>query len=146
MGLDEEARDPDKPVRAIERLRGLLAPGGRLWARCRWATTPKLDERIRDGRLPFDRVRALRRDSHRQGWREVDLDQVWDAAYDRLLFSASGLLVASWTADRPGSRRRQCRHARTPTRPPAAAAARDQARLRPIASSSSGDSARGLAP
>ena len=93
VGLDEDVRDPGKPARAVERLRGLLAPGGKLWATIPVDYNRDLDERIRDGRLPFDRVRALRRDSHRQGWREVDVDQVWDAAYDRLLFSASGLLV-----------------------------------------------------
>jgi SAM-dependent methyltransferase len=93
VGLDEDVTDPGKPERAIEHLRRLLAPGGRLWATIPVGYNADLDQRIRAGDLPFDRVRALRRRSHRQGWRQVELDEVWSAEYDRLLFSASGLLV-----------------------------------------------------
>ena len=93
VGFDEDVTDPDKPARAVEHLRALLAPGGRLWATIPVGYNAEMDARVRDGRLAFDRLRALRRDSHRQGWREVELDQVWDAEYDRLLFSATGLLV-----------------------------------------------------
>ncbi len=93
VGFDEDVADTDKPARAVERLRGLLAPGGRLWATIPVGYNPELDRRLRDDGLGFDRVRALRRDSHRLGWREAALDEVWDAEYDRLLFAASGLLI-----------------------------------------------------
>lgn len=93
VGLDEDDIDPEKCGRAVEHLRGLLAPGGRLWATIPVDYNRDLDRRIRAGELPFDRLRALRRDSHRAGWHQVEPDEVWDAGYDRLLFSASGLLV-----------------------------------------------------
>ena len=98
VGFDEDVADPEKPARAIEHLRGLLAPGGRLWATIPVGYNASMDERIREGALGFDRVRALRRSSPRQGWRQVDVDQVWSAEYDRLLFSATGLLVCELSA------------------------------------------------
>ena len=93
VGFDEDVTDPDKPARAVEHLRTMLAPGGRLWATIPVGYNAEMDRRVRDGLLGFDRVRALRRDSHRRGWREVELGEVWDAGYDRLLFTASGLLI-----------------------------------------------------
>ena len=57
-----------------------------------------MDERIRAGSVGYDRVRALRRPSHREGWRQVELADVWNAEYDRLLFTATGLLVCEASA------------------------------------------------
>jgi uncharacterized protein DUF268 len=91
VGFDEDVIDPDKPLRAVERLRGLLEPGGLLWLTVPVGYNPSLDERVRDGRLPADRVRALRRERGR--WGEVEPARVWDAQYDRLLFTASGVVV-----------------------------------------------------
>ena len=93
VGFDEVVLDPEKPERAIRALAGLLEPGGRLWVTLPVGYNPSLDERIRDGRVRFDRVRALRRG--RAGWAEVEVSEVWDAAYDRLLFTATGLLVCA---------------------------------------------------
>ncbi len=91
VGFDEDVVDPDKPERAVRALAELLEPGGRLWVTLPVGYNASLDERVRTGRLAFDRVRALRRS--RGGWAEVDPGEVWDAAYDRLLFTATGLLV-----------------------------------------------------
>ena len=93
VGLDEVVLDAEKPERAIRALAGLLEPGGRLWVTVPVGYNASLDERIRDGRVRFDSVRALRRGP--AGWAEVDVSEVWDAAYDRLLFTASGLLICA---------------------------------------------------
>lgn len=98
VGLDESVRDPDKPGRAIERLRSLLAPGGRLWITLPVDYNHDLDRQLRAGELGFESVRALRRDKHRNRWREVPVDGVWSAGYDRLLYTAHGVVVAEYVA------------------------------------------------
>jgi hypothetical protein len=103
VGLDEDVLDPGKPARAIERLRGLLAPGGTLWVTLPVGYNPDLDAAVRSGGIAFDRLTALRRGPHRNRWRQVPVDGVWDAAYDRLLYTAHGLLVGEITG-RPDGR------------------------------------------
>lgn len=93
VGLDEDLRDPGKPVRAVRRLAELLAPGGRLWITLPVGYNPDLDAQLRAGAVTFDRLAALRREPHRNRWRQVPVGQVWDAGYDRLLYTAHGLLV-----------------------------------------------------
>jgi SAM-dependent methyltransferase len=96
VGWDEDVVDPEKPGRAVEALKRSLAPGGLLWLTLPIGYNPHLDRRLRDGVDGFTRLRALRREAARNVWREVPLDQVWDAGYDRLLYTAHGLVVAEF--------------------------------------------------
>ena len=96
VGLDEDVLDPAKPGRAIEMLKDLLAPGGRLWVTVPVGYNPDLDAQLRDGSLGFTDLAALRREDARNAWRQVPLDEVWDATYDRLLYTAHGLVVAEY--------------------------------------------------
>lgn len=101
VGWDEEVVDPEKPGRALAVLKESLAPGGRLWTTLPVGYNPHLDERLRAGEYGFTRLRALRRERSRNVWREVPVDEVWDAEYDRLLFTAHGVVIAEY--DAPGS-------------------------------------------
>lgn len=94
VGLDEDVLDPGKPARAIDALTGLLAPGGTLWTTLPVGYNPDLDAAVRSGTIGFDRLTALRREPARNRWRQVPVADVWDAPYDRLLYTAHGLLVA----------------------------------------------------
>ncbi len=98
VGVDEDTKDPGKAARSVERLKGLLKPGGLLWITVPVDYNTDLDRQVRDGELDFTRLRALRRDDHRNRWREVPVADVWDAAYDRLLYTAHGLVVAEFVA------------------------------------------------
>ncbi|MCP3423561.1 class I SAM-dependent methyltransferase [Nocardioides pinisoli] len=93
VGLDEDVRDDDKPLRAIERLRAHVAPGGRLWVTHPVGYNAALDARLRDGVPGVARMRALRRDRTRNQWREVPLDEAWGTPYDRLLYTAHAVVV-----------------------------------------------------
>ena len=93
VGFDEEPRDPAKVGRAIEVLRELLAPGGLLWATLPAGYNPELDRQVHAGELGFTKVRALRRERAANRWREVALADARELPYDRLLFTAHGLLV-----------------------------------------------------
>ena len=102
VGLDEDVRDPTKPGRALRTLTSLLAPGGTLWLTVPVGYNPALEAELRDGGHPVASLRALRRGRWRNTWREVPVDEVWDAAYDRLVYTAHGLVVAELR--RPGAR------------------------------------------
>lgn len=99
VGWDERPRDAGRALAAIEHLHELLAPGGRMLVTLPVGANPALDRAIAAGRAPFTTVRALRRAHDRNAWNEVDPSDVWDAAYDRLLYRARGLLVCELRAD-----------------------------------------------
>ena len=98
VGLDEDVKDPDKVNRAVEHLKSLLAPGGWLWITVPVGYNSHLDQGIRDGTISFDRLTALRREDLRNLWRQVPVEHVWDAAYDRLLYTAHGVVIAEFRA------------------------------------------------
>jgi hypothetical protein len=98
VGLDEETLDPDKPCRAISRLKGLLKPGGLLWVTLPVGYNTDLDHQLRAGDLGFTRLRAMVREDARNKWRQVPVEQVWQEGYDRLLYTAHGLVVAEYVA------------------------------------------------
>jgi SAM-dependent methyltransferase len=99
VGWDEEPRDPDKAARAIEHLRGLLAPGGRLVFSVPAGYNPGLDRRLAGGEVELSELGALGRD--RGGWREVDPRAALAAGYDELLYEAEAVLIATAQAQPP---------------------------------------------
>lgn len=92
VGFDERPRDPGKPLRAVEHLRGMLEPGGRLVFSLPVGYNPQLDGRLRDGALALSDCGGLRR---RKTWQEVSCEEAWDAPYDELLYRASGVVIAT---------------------------------------------------
>ena len=100
VGLDEASLDPDKPGRAIARLQALLKPGGLLWVTLPVGYNTDLDRQLKEGELGFTSLGALLRQDARNVWREVPVEQVWQARYDRLLYTAHGLVVAEYVAPR----------------------------------------------
>lgn len=93
VGLDEDVIDECKPARAIERLKAHVRPGGLLWITHPVGYNEALDAQLRSGAIASNRMRALRRDKHRNVWREVPPEQAWGTAYDRLLYTAHAVLV-----------------------------------------------------
>jgi len=62
VGWDEDPRDPEKIPRAIQNLRRLLLPSGRLFSSCPLSYNPHLDALIAAGALGADRQAFLVRD------------------------------------------------------------------------------------
>jgi SAM-dependent methyltransferase len=98
VGLDEQVQDPGKPARAITGLKSLLRPDGRLWLTHPVGYNPALDELMRSNDAGFTSLGALRRANDRNVWWEVPIDEVWEATYDRLLYTAHGLVVAEYVS------------------------------------------------
>lgn len=97
VGLDEAVLDPAKPARAVELLKSLVRPGGKLWVTHPVGYNPSLDADLASGAIAFDSLKALRREPKRNVWRSVPVADVWDAQYDRFIFAAHGVVVAEWT-------------------------------------------------
>lgn len=93
VGWDEEPRDETKALKAIENLRGLLAPEGKLVVTIPIGYNPPLDRMIEDGRISFTERAYLKRKLRRNEWREVSDGEVRDPHYDWQANSARELLV-----------------------------------------------------
>lgn len=97
IGFDEEPPDPPKVRRVVERLRSLLAVGGRLVASFPVGCNPYIDGELRRGTFPLAQYRCLARVGGPSIWREVPFDPM---AVRPSLRRTETLVVAS--ADRSG--------------------------------------------
>jgi SAM-dependent methyltransferase len=102
VGFDEHPSDPDKPRRAIEHLRRLLAPGGLLCVTIPAGYNPDLDHTIREGRVAWTRVRALRRREDGRTWGEAPWADVMSLPWRAQWLGASGVLFGYIQDDRAG--------------------------------------------
>jgi SAM-dependent methyltransferase len=79
VGWDEEPREPEKCLRALARLRELLAPGGRMLLTIPLGYNSFVDQAIRDGRIKGDHQSTFSRSSFNR-WKQTDLGT--DFSYD----------------------------------------------------------------
>jgi SAM-dependent methyltransferase len=100
VGWDYSDRaQPDKIVIAIERLRSLLTPTGRLLVTLPMGYNPHLDRLLHDGRLHFDGLLAMQRISRDNRWRETEWSDVLHARYNAPFPGANGLVFGVIGAD-----------------------------------------------
>jgi SAM-dependent methyltransferase len=95
IGQDEEKRERDKPLRAIENLARLLAPGGRMVATVPVGVNPDLDRLLLSGDTPFQETLAMRRLPISNTWEQVDPASVAGEGYSRMGFRAKAILIAT---------------------------------------------------
>jgi hypothetical protein len=93
VGWDEEPKDESKCLRAFENLQSLLALEGRLVVTIPLGYNPSLDRMIDEGRISFSKRVYLKREPHRNIWREVSTEDVRQPHYDRQTPAAHELLV-----------------------------------------------------
>lgn len=93
VGWDEAPREPGKAVRALDALRAMLAPNGRLELTVPAAYNPSFDAALQA--MPVQYSGAMRRTGSGASWREVTPDEAWSAPYDFLLYRARGVLFVS---------------------------------------------------
>lgn len=93
VGWDEDPRDPDKVLRAMDALRRLAADGGRILVTLPMAYNTELDARLRDGRVAFTRRGCLKRVSRDNRWAEVDWAEIEHARFDTPFRRINGLVV-----------------------------------------------------
>ena len=82
VGWDEQPKDPEKVLRAIDRLRSLLTDAGELLFTVPKGWHPELDRHLSEGRIPLAERRCLKRISADGRWAEVDCDELGEVRYD----------------------------------------------------------------
>jgi len=85
--------DPKKILQAIENLKGLLAPKGKIIITLPLGYNPELDKLLRDGRIQFTRLFCLKRISKDNRWIEVYWKDLENARYDTPFYAANGLVI-----------------------------------------------------
>jgi SAM-dependent methyltransferase len=94
VGWDEEVRDPGKIPRALEHLRRLLAPGGRLVMTFGAGYNEDLDALLASQRLPLTDVAYMKRVSADNTWEETSHACALAARYDEPFPYANALVYA----------------------------------------------------
>lgn len=92
VGWDETPREEEKVLRAVEKLKSLLEPGGMLIATVPVGHNAALDRALDTGRSGFDRIACLKRVSPLR-WQEASWEEVRSIRYGQPFSCANGLVV-----------------------------------------------------
>jgi len=99
VGWDENLRDHKivhdsmKILHAIENLKRLLAPKGKMVITLPLGYNPELDKLLRNGKIQFTRRFCLKRISEDNRWIEVYWKDVQNARYNNPFHAANGLVI-----------------------------------------------------
>ncbi len=94
IGWDEEREDPEKPLRAIENLKTILAPNGKLVLTIPIGYNPHLDRHIDEGKLQTTEMYCLKRISANNRWREAKWAEIKGSKFHSPFHNANGLVIA----------------------------------------------------
>lgn len=92
VGWDEEPKDDNKILCAIENLKSCLASKGKMVVTLPLGHNPVLDKLLKEGKIPFTEFYYLRRNPADE-WNEVDWKDIIDIKYDYKPYPAARGLV-----------------------------------------------------
>ena len=93
LGFDEEVKDPEKPLRAIRHLTGLLRLGGLMVVTIPLGFNPSVDEMLERGRFRFTQRYCFKRLFPSHVWKEVGWEAIRGVGYGYEYKSAMGLVI-----------------------------------------------------
>lgn len=93
VGWDEELREPEKVLKAIERLKDLLAPDGKMIVTIPLGYNPEMDKYLREGKISFSRVYLMKRVTKSNKWIEKRWKGIPDAEYGKPFPFANVILI-----------------------------------------------------
>jgi hypothetical protein len=99
VGWDEQPREPEKILRAINHLKELLASGGQLLATMPLGYNRFVDQMVREKQTGFSEIRYLLRISANNQWREARLEEVIDAKFGSPFSCANAIVVGYFRKD-----------------------------------------------
>ena len=88
-----EKQEPMKTLKAIKKMEGMLAPGGRMVITFPLGENPHLDNLFKRGKITFTRTYYMKRISKDNEWIEVDWKQICNARYNTPYDFANGLVI-----------------------------------------------------
>lgn len=94
IGWDEAVKDENKVLQAIEKLKSLTKPNGRMFVTFPLGHNAFLDEHLAAGRVDLPNMGFLKRVSAMNDWVETDLAGVLGAKYNSPYRAANALCVA----------------------------------------------------
>jgi hypothetical protein len=95
VGWDESPQDPPKIVKAIENMKEILVPGGKIFMAIGWGWNQYLDKLILDGKFHLDKQLYLKKDKGYH-WKEVpSLTDIKNLEYDNKMHTATGIIIAT---------------------------------------------------
>jgi hypothetical protein len=93
VGWDEEPKDPDKILRAIENLRRCRAPGANIIVTLPLGQNPELDRLLKEKKIPFVQKFCLKRVTAGNVWIEVEWKDIQGAKNNFPFRAANGLVI-----------------------------------------------------
>jgi len=93
VGFDEDVKDPDKVIRAVEALKSCRADNGKVVVTFPLGYNLDLDRKVAEGLIPLDNLYFMKRISQDNRWKEVDYDEVSKAEFSSPYRSANGLAI-----------------------------------------------------
>jgi SAM-dependent methyltransferase len=97
VGWDEVPRVPGKHLQAIEKMRQLLTPDGRIFATIPLGYNPTIDADLFAGRLRCDQISFFKRLGSAV-WRESSMEEVRESTYGKRFRTTDGLTWCVWRA------------------------------------------------
>lgn len=96
VGWDRDRKEPEKILAAVEKLKQLLVPGGKLLITVPIGFNYFLDGFINDDKLGFDKVSFLKRTAACE-WKQTDWSAVKDTKYNSPYSNANAIAVGRYT-------------------------------------------------
>lgn len=93
VGWDEVPREPAKVFDAYQKLRSLLAPGGRLIVTFPPGYNSVLDRMVAERKISFDQLICMKRVSAANEWREAKREEAASAGFDEAVPTPRGLFI-----------------------------------------------------
>lgn len=89
----ELVNDPDKILRAMEKLKTLLKPRGNIFFTVPIGYNPHLDKLLEAGRLLFDKCYFMKRVSKKDRWVEADWEDVKGITFNKSVPTANAIMI-----------------------------------------------------
>ncbi|MGQ9617546.1 MAG: hypothetical protein ACUVUG_01155 [Candidatus Aminicenantia bacterium] len=99
VGWDEEPKEPEKILRAIERLKNILATNGKLIVTLPLGYNSEMDKYLREGKIGFPRVYLMKRVTKSNKWVEKRYKGVPEVEYGKPFPFANAILICVFEND-----------------------------------------------
>ncbi len=100
-----EPRNPAKALQAIENLKSLCRPGGRILVTWGIGHNRVIDRMVGTGEIEFDELHCFKKETRDNEWKEASWLEVADTEFGHPYRGANGLLVGMWHVVRGEARK-----------------------------------------